>query len=271
MQILFFRSTWGMELPSLEDRLLRIKKAGFDGVEMGAPENPKACAEARQLLDQLGLQLVVQQWTAGKSAAEHAASFEEQYERAVALKPLQVNSHTGRDYFSLEENLAVFDRATALEVTAGVPVVHETHRGRALFSTTATKALLQARPALKLTADFSHWCCVHESLLEDQQPAVERAIQRAYYIHARVGHSQGPQITDPRDPKWQPAMAAHLAWWQQIARHRREEGSQVLGICPEFGPPPYMVTVPQTGQPIADLWAVNSDMRDWLKHEGRLD
>lgn len=270
MKIRFFRSTWGLEAPSLQDQLLKIHQGGFDGVELGVPATLQACAEARRLLDSLGLQVVVQQWTAGRTAAEHAASFEAQYERAVALKPLQVNSHTGRDYFSLADNLKVFDHAAALEAAAGVPVMHETHRGRALFSTTSTVALLQARPGLKLTADFSHWCCVHESLLEDQDDALERGIQSAHYVHARVGHSQGPQITDPRDPKWQPAMAAHLAWWQRIVQQRQAAGAQVLGICPEFGPVPYMVTLPQTGQPIADLWEVNCYMRDWLKEPGRL-
>jgi hypothetical protein len=269
MKTLFFRSTWGMEMPSLEDALRKIQAAGFDGVEMGVPADLKACAQARQLLDHLGLALVVQQWTAGRAAAEHATSFEAQYERAVALKPLHVNSHTGRDYFSLEENLAVFDRAAELETAAGVPVLHETHRGRALFSSTSTAALLAVRPRLRLTADLSHWCCVHESLLEEQQPAVERALSRSYAIHARVGYSQGPQIADPRDPKWQPEMAAHLAWWREIAQRREAEGCEVLAVCPEFGPPPYMVTLPQTQKPIADLWEVNCYMRDWL--EGRLE
>ncbi len=267
MKILFFRSTWGMDMPALEDALSKIKGAGFDGVEMGAPAELKACAQARQLLDELGLALVVQQWTQGTTAAEHADSFEQQYERAVALKPLHVNSHTGRDYFNLEDNLAVFDRATALEGAAGVRVLHETHRGRALFSTTSTMTLLTARPGLRLTADLSHWCCVHESLLEDQQPAVERALERSFAIHARVGHSQGPQVTDPRDPKWQPAMAAHLGWWQDILRLRQAEGCEVLAVCPEFGPPPYMVALPQTQQPIADLWDVNCYMRDWLRRK----
>src|SRR3569833_1299457 len=115
MKILFFRSTWGMEAPSLPNQLLQIQQAGFDGVELGVPATLQACAEARRRVDDLGLQVVVQQWTAGHTAAEHAASFEEQYQRALALRPLQVNSHTGRDYFSLEDNLKVFDHAAALE------------------------------------------------------------------------------------------------------------------------------------------------------------
>lgn len=265
MKILFFRSTWGMETPSLEQSLRQIKQAGFDGVELGVPDELTKCAPLRRLLDELGLAVIVQQWTAGITAAEHADSFASQYERAVALQPLYVNSHTGKDFYPLKDNLVVFDRAIELERATRLPVVHETHRGRALFSTVSANALLAERPALRLTADFSHWCCVHESLLEDQAAALRRPIERSYHIHARVGYSQGPQIPDPRAPEWESTLRTHLAWWQAIVEQRRNEGCPVLPICPEFGPPPYMVTWPRTGQPIADLWEINCYMRDWLK------
>jgi sugar phosphate isomerase/epimerase len=254
-----------METPSLEASLRQIRQAGFDGVELGVPDEPGKCAPLRRLLDELGLAVIVQQWTSGNTPAEHADSFERQYERALPLKPLYVNSHTGKDYYPLKENLVVFDRASRLERVSGVPVVHETHRGRALFSTPSTNALLAERPELRLTADFSHWCCVHESLLEDQAAVLRRPIERSYHIHARVGYSQGPQIPDPRAPEWESTRQTHLVWWQTIIEQRRKEGCPVLPICPEFGPPPYMITLPHTRQPIADLWEVNLFMRDWLK------
>lgn len=267
MKILYFRSTWGLEdLPTLAARFARIKAGGFDGVEVDVPLEMETCREARRCLDDLGLEVVAQQWrTRGRTVAEHVAGFEEQYERARELRPLFLNSHTGCDHFSLEENLAIFDHATALAAAGGVPVLHETHRGRALFSVPAAAAFLAARPALRLTADFSHWCCVHESLLEDQAARVERAAERSYAIHARVGHAQGPQVADPRDPLWEPNLQAHLAWWTRIVAHRRAEGCAYLTICPEFGPPPYMTLLPNSRQPIADLWEINCYMRDWLK------
>jgi len=271
MKILYFRSVWGLEdLPTLEERFAKIKQGGFDGVEVDVPLEIEACKRARQSLDKLGLAVVAQQWrTSGKNPAEHMASFAQQYERALVLKPLYLNSHTGCDYFTLEENLALFDHAEALAKKHGLPVYHETHRGRALFSVPTTMQILAARPKLRLTADFSHWCCVHESLLEGQQASVERAVERSYAIHARVGHAEGPQVPDPRDPLWAPNLQAHLAWWKAIAAHRRTEGCEMLPVCPEFGPPPYMTLLPNTQQPIANLWDINCYMRDWLKE--RLD
>jgi len=265
MKFLYFRSTWGMETSSIEESLRQIRSAGFDGVELGVPVTTVECTEIRHRCEDLGLRIVAQQWTVGDGAAAHAGSFEEQYRRSILLRPLRVNSHTGKDFFGLKENLEVFDRATALEIAEGVPVVHETHRGRALFSATNTRNILAERPELRLTADFSHWCCVHESFLEDQPEALHAAIGRSFYVHARVGYSQGPQIPDPRAAEWAPALQAHLEWWKAIAAARASEGLQELHVCPEFGPAPYMTLLPHNRQPIANLWEVNCFMRDWLK------
>lgn len=267
MKILYFRSVWGLdEFPSVEAKLEKIKSGGFDGVELEVPLDVETCRRARKAADELGLLIVAQQWrTSGQTVAEHTASLEPQYERALILKPLYLNSHTGCDHFTLEENLAIFDHANALAAKHGIEVYHETHRGRALFSAPATMQFLAARPKLKLVADFSHWCCVHESLLADQTERVTRATQNAFAIHARVGHTEGPQIPDPRDPLWQPNLEAHLAWWKKIVAHRKAEGCAMLPVCPEFGPAPYMTLLPHSHRPIADLWEINCFMRDWLK------
>lgn len=267
MKILYFRSVWGLEdLPTLEAKLQKIKAGGFDGVELDVPLDREACRHARRALDASGLAVVAQQWrTQGRTVAEHTVGFAEQYERALLLNPLYLNSHTGCDHFTREENLAIFDHASDLAARHGLPAYHETHRGRALFSAPAAMQFLDARPELRLVADFSHWCCVHESLLADQPERIERVVKNAHAIHARIGHAEGPQIPDPRDPLWQPNLAAHLAWWKKIAAARRAEGCAFLPVCPEFGPPPYLVLLPHSRQPIADLWEINCYVRDWLK------
>ena len=267
MKILYFRSLWGLEeLPTIEEKIQTIKNGGFDGVELDVPLDPETCGRARRALDDSGLAVVAQQWrTGGRTVAEHTAGFEQQYERALLLKPLYLNSHTGCDHFALEQNLEIIDHANGLAAKHGLPVYHETHRGRALFSAPATMQFLAARPGLRLVADFSHWCCVHESLLADQAERVERAAQNAYAIHARIGHAEGPQVPDPRDPLWEPNLQAHLAWWKKIIACRRAEGCDLLPVCPEFGPTPYMVLLPHSRRPIANLWDINCHIRDWLK------
>ena len=265
MHITYIGTTWGQELPTLEATLERVKEGGYDGVEMGVPADSAERRKFRAVLGDLGLALVAQQWTQGAFPEEHARSFEEQYQRGVELNPLLVNSHTGKDSWTTEQNVVILRKAEELEKEAGVPVAHEIHRGRMTYSTVAVMALLDAMPALRLTADFSHWCCVHESLLEDQKERVQRAIEHTLHIHARVGHPEGPQVTDPRAPEWQQAVDVHVEWWQKILQQRAREGAKLVTICPEFGPPGYMVVQPYTRQPIADLREINLYMKDLLK------
>jgi sugar phosphate isomerase/epimerase len=254
-----------MESIGIATALRMIKDGGYDGVEMGAPADPAERKTLRSLLDELGLEIIAQQWTQGDSAAEHIASFAQQFTRGLELRPLLVNSHTGVDYYTAADNIAILEAAAAIEHTHGVPLVHEIHRGRATFSTTSTLQLLEAVPSMKLTADFSHWCCVHESLLENQARAVNRAIERSHHIHARVGHPEGPQVSDPRAPESQDALETHLRWWQAIADQHKTRGAGFLTVCPEFGPPGYMPTLPFTRQPVASQWEINLFMKDLLK------
>jgi hypothetical protein len=265
MELRFVRGMWGMEAPSVDAALQAIRDGGFGAVEMGVPEDADGRQALREALARTGLSLVAQQWTSGRTAEDHARSFEEQYRRAAEMHPLFVNSHTGRDVFTLENNLVVFRAAERLESEIGVTVLHETHRGRALYCVPAATALLAAMPSIRLTADFSHWCCVHESLLEDQEQGVAAAIEASWHIHARVGHPQGPQVTHPGAPEWKEAVEAHVGWWKRIAERHRQRGSPWLTVCPEFGPIPYMPTLPWTRQPVADLWQVNLFMKEALR------
>jgi hypothetical protein len=124
---------------------------------------------------------------------------------------------------------------------------------------------LERFPELELTADFSHWCTVSESMLEDQQAIIEQVIPHVEHIHARIGYEQGPQVADPSAPEWEGHRARFLCWWFKILSHQKKKGTPQFTICPEAGPAPYMPTVPFTGQPLADQWKVNAQMKDLLK------
>ena len=57
------------------------------------------------------------------------------------------------------------------------------------------KDCLHNFPSLRLALDISHWICVSESYLEDQQEAIDLSIQHTVHLHARVGHREGLQVT----------------------------------------------------------------------------
>jgi hypothetical protein len=94
---------------------------------------------------------------------------------------------------------------------------------------------------------------------------VELAIQHSTYVHARVGHGEGPQVTDPRAPEWANEVETHLGWWKRIVAARRQQGAEFIAFCPEFGPAPYMPSLPYTRQPVADLWEITVHMKELIR------
>ena len=120
-------------------------------------------------------------------------------------------------------------------------------------------------PSLKLVLDMSHWCNVCESLLQDQEDLIEPLLPAVSHIHARVGWEHGPQVSDPRAPEWSDALNAHLKWWDKVIAARRAEGVRQFTITPEFGPPPYLPTLPYTCQPVASQWDINVHMMNLLR------
>jgi len=106
---------------------------------------------------------------------------------------------------------------------------------------------------------------VAETFLHDQQDAVDLAVSRTRHIHARIGHTQGAQVSDPRAPEWQEALEMHLHCWDKIYDASKKAGLPMLTFTPEFGPSPYMPLLPYTKQPVANQWEINVYMNQLLK------
>jgi sugar phosphate isomerase/epimerase len=179
-------------------------------------------------------------------------------------RPLYINNHSGKDYFSFDDNKKFIEHTQALAKETGQLIYHETHRGRMLFAAHITRNFLEKYPDLRLTLDISHWCNVHESLLADQKETIDLALSRTEHIHARIGHPEGPQVNDPRAPEWENTVKQHFEWWDKIVERKKRNGERVTFLT-EFGPPDYMPTYPYTKQPLADQWAINVHMMHLLR------
>jgi hypothetical protein len=145
---------------------------------------------------------------------DHVASFHRQLQEASLMKPLLVNSHSGCDSWERTISLAFFERVLAVEASfPHLPVCHETHRSRILYNPWVTRDMCRAFPALKLTADLSHFCVVAERVFAtddaDWAEVMSEVAQHARYIHARVGYAEGPQVPDPRAPEYAVALERH--------------------------------------------------------------
>jgi len=266
MQVLLLAPQWGLENLPFEDFLIKIKEAGFDGVDTWIPEHPNERKQFTRLLQQYDMPIVAHQHQAkGNDINEFCRSFDRYLNLALECEPILINSHSGRDYFSLADQLKVIDTAEGFSARHNIRVVHETHRGRLGYSPYNAKQLFEQRPEMKVTADLSHWVCVTESYLEHCKDIVNETIKRTEHIHARVGHTEGPQVPDPRVTEWQIATGHFMAWWLQIINHKRVTGDKLLTITTEFGPAPYMPTLPATGKPIADQFEINCFMKDRIR------
>ena len=237
----------------------KVKKEGYDGVEIWWPVQKKEQDDLFAALKKYNLEVGF--ITAGHESdfSLHFASFKTMIDAAATnttQRPLYINCHSGRDYFSYEENKQFVDYTLHLAKQTGINVCHETHRSRMLFAAPVARKFIEEIPGLRITFDVSHWCNVSETLLHDQQLTVDMTIQRVDHVHARIGHPEGPQVNNPRAPEWSDAVKAHFAWWDKIVERKKQQG-ETLTMLTEFGPPDYMPTLPYTRQPLADQWAIN--------------
>lgn len=267
MQVLLLAVQWGFEHLPFEDFIVKIKDAGFDGIDTWIPESNKERKDFIRLLDSYRLPVVCHQHQAhGRNIKDFCRSFEYYLNLSMECEPILINSHSGRDYFSLNDQLKVIDVADEFARKNNIRVAHETHRGRLGYSPYNAAELFNLRPDMKVTADLSHWVCVTESYLGHCPDILNETIRRTEHIHARVGHLEGPQVPDPRTAEWEEVTGFFLDLWRKILMHKEKDGYELFTITPEFGPPPYMLTDPQTGKPLADQFDINCYVKDLIRN-----
>jgi sugar phosphate isomerase/epimerase len=261
--LLIFATNWGFT-GNWDDFGKKIKDAGYDGMEVWYPTETKSRDELMGALRKYSLKVGFLVGGSDSNSTIHFKQFQTALESAVSAKPQYVNCHSGKDYFDFEQNKPFMELTQSISATSGIPIYHETHRGRILYAAPVAKQFMAAFTKLRLTLDISHWCNVHESLLADQAEVVSMALSRTDHIHARIGHPEGPQVSDPRAPEWKNAVEAHFKWWDEVAAVKKQEG-KLLTMLTEFGPPDYLPTLPYTRQPVANQWDINVYMLNLLR------
>lgn len=259
-------TNWGFP-GTLDEYMAKVKKEGYDGIEIWWPMEKKGQDELFATLKKYNLEVGFLCGAQQSNYKEHFDFFKKMIDAAAnntIQKPLYINCHSGRDYFSYEENKSFIDHTTPLSKSTGIIICHETHRSRMLFAAPVAKQYIDKNPELRITFDVSHWCNVSETLLHDQQETVNLTLERTDHIHARIGHPEGPQVNDPRAPEWEEAVKAHVAWWDKVVERKKQNG-QRLTMLTEFGPPDYMPTVPYTRKPLSDQWEINVYMMQMLR------
>lgn len=267
MKINYLCPFWGSSDLSAKAFVTKVLDAGFDGIEINLPDDREFDKELKEVLEETQCAFVGQQWLppAVESVEEYKIRMLNSYKRLAELNPLFINSHTGKDFFSFEENCQVLEACFQFTKDTGLSIVHETHRGRFNFHSFSTLAYLKKFKDLKLNADFSHFTNVSESLLEDQEHVLEKLIPHVRYIHARVGFDQSAQVNNPFAPEWKANLDRFVSWWQKIIDEAKYRGEEEFYICPEFGPFPYIQQLPFTKEETVVQWDVNVQMMEYLR------
>lgn len=236
MKIQFYYPRWGSENINWDQFCHDVKEAGYDGVEAPVPENSDEQNIMITALKKYKLLLIAQYYQSfEKDFEKHKANYTKYLRFYASLQPVKINAQTGKDYFSFEQNAELFAIADAVTHETGITTCHETHRNKALFAAHITHDFLKKLPDLKITADFSHWCNVAESLLEDQEEALALACKQVEHLHSRIGHSQSAQVIDPRLPEFKAELNAHFNWWDAIVKAYHDNKKEVLTITTEIG------------------------------------
>lgn len=272
MEIKFYAPRWGFENIAWPDFANRVLTSGYHGVEVFPLQTLHEKDLLLNTVEDAGLELALihSEMDEGvnferyKSALERNLYVLARYQTA-GLKPKFINSHTGREYYSRDQMAECFAICDRISAETGIPIIHETHRNKCAFAAHVVKKYLEEFVNVRLALDISHWVCVSESYLQDQTDAVELGIRHADHLHARVGHPEGPQVTDPRAPENAEALHFHLQWWDKWIACQKQKGLASCTITPEFGPYPYMSYQCFTKQPIASQWDINLYIKDLLQ------
>jgi len=264
MKIKLVRHLWGVDLThGLEHFLPHWQEVGYEALEVSIRLVPDRAAFLGFLRNNsFGWvpQIFSNDFIPGGTVREHLDSLRLQIQECIDHQPLFFNAHSGYDNWSPAEAEDFYGQALALEKTVGIPISHETHRLRYFATPWQTRHILNQFPELRVTCDFSHWVCVCERLLPDMDETIALAASHCHHIHARVGFEEGPQVPDPSAPEYAPHLQAHEGWWNVIWQSQTARGLAVSTLTPEFGPPPYLHTLPHTHVPVADLGSVC----DWM-------
>jgi hypothetical protein len=264
MKLKLVRHLWGVDLThGLTQYLPRWRDVGYEALEVSIRYVPDRRAFLGFLKDHsFGWvpQIFSNDFIPGGSVREHLDSLRNQIDECLDHGPAFFNAHSGYDNWSPAEAEDFYGEALALEKTIGIPIAHETHRLRYFGTPWQTRHIMQKFPGLRLTCDFSHWVCVCERLLPDLGDTIALAARQCHHVHARVGFEEGPQVPDPSAPEYALHLQAHENWWSLIWQAQRERGLTESTFTPEFGPPPYLHTLPHTHVPVADL----ATICDWM-------
>lgn len=265
----YFYPRWGAEHIDWVVFLDRVKNEGYKGIEW-FPFGEISLVDYDRvfgLLEERGLQycIVMAVKDSYETFEDYLLLLEKQLfmlSDLVRLKPLFISAQVGREYFTIDQISRCIHLCNQVEKQTGVSIFQETHRNKWSYGIHRLEPIIELFPDLKLTLDISHWFCVSESFLEDQQFLLSKILHHVHHVHCRVGHTQGSQVHDVSHIMYEDIVQKHTKVWQQYLDNKLSKEESYLTFTTEFGPPPYLISCGDKDLDYQEQWRQNV----WIKH-----
>lgn len=254
-----FQSFWATEarIPgvpekSVGERFDRVRAAGFDGLslDLGAISLEEADAIVPHYA-RTGLRGLVTAFPRSIEDLRPAIRLAQRIDAPFVIVVGQVMPLTVAD------SVPVIEDWLALAQDEGMPIQFETHRGCITNDLFATLQLLDAVPAMRVSADLSHYVVDRELELPvppEMDALFRRVLDRAESFQGRIATGQHVQvpIAFPQHRGW---VELFVRWWEAgFARWRATHaaGEECVFLC-ELGPTEYAITGAD-GLELSDRW-----------------
>ena len=263
-RLMLMQNGWGLsELPrgpeqwTFEEKLKRVKDAGFEGVQLGTrladePENQELLAKYDLTYSMASVPKTAQEVRKGLEAVKRS---EARFLVVIA----------GHSYMSDDLILPLIADSIRAAAELGVHLSWETHRAALTESPYRTLKLVEKFPQMQFCADLSHWALVQE--LEDfnkqatfwQYPKPDMfqmwgpVLDRTSVIQCRISDGDSVQVdvgdgTSEIAQQW-------MELWSEIMRRwlKNAQPGDILPVAPELGPAPYSI-YDLEGVELSDRW-----------------
>lgn len=233
---------------SLDEKLERVRAAGFDAVECWLTDEDEA--EHRAALDRHGLRLVL------GHRPFNLDDVRKTVDRAKRLHADFVFAQPADAFTSATVAAELCRDGRALANDEGVAFFVEIHRNNFTENLPQILLLIEHVPDIRFTADLSHLVVCGEFYGWKEERAIDRlmpVLERTSHIHGRISNGEAVQV-DVGDGTGETAQFFVRLWTSAMHHWLRGAGpGDVLPFATELGPPRYAITTPD-GREFSDRW-----------------
>jgi len=266
-QLEIFQSLWAMERRrpdgaewSLDEKVAMIADAGFDGVDV---------VHADPLTEGIWPLLRARKLAATvtafpKSADDLGGAIAEAAENGARHLNIIGNVYP----MTVAEGARIVERWLADCARANMKVTIETHRDAITTDLLYTLQLMEAVPAMRLTADLSHFVVAREFPMpvpDTIEAQIDCILERADAFQGRIASREQIQVPleSARGTAW---VEQFERWWRRgFASWRGRNGPDAqLNFLVELGPPPYAIT-DNDGWELSDRWQEALALRERVR------